>query len=482
MMIGKLTWPLRMALAELRCEWLFSFGVGLAVCSVLTPIMLLWGAKTGVVDSLRTRLLNDPRTRELIPIENNTIPLAWFESMASNPRVGFIVPSARLISLYGNASSEKDLGKKVEVSLIPTSPGDPLGELPASGYPKGKSDPVLCMVSSMVAEDLSLEVGNRIILEQSRFENNSTVRATFPAVIHKVLSSAESKSRAVYLPLNVTEYVEDYKDGREVPAFGWTRAGASRLEVYDSVRVRPIDATKWTDLVNAAEEAAQKLRLSAPARIKVDGVEFIEFTSNDNEISGEDVDVLLKLLVPIFPLVNLHIKPIKAQMELTSGSWSEVELASSGDDWFQVSVLVEMLSTRFPSDSGKVSRKFKITNLKGGTSNLILSFPSEEVSPSGILRVGPKAAGALCAARKRSIEFISSNNSLRPLRTEYLGFRLYAKNLEDVKPLRIQCAQAGIETSTQEDRISQVISLDRGLKRLFMFIAVEADPENRARS
>lgn len=470
--MGKLTWPLRMAVAELRSEWLFSLGIGLAVCSVLTPIMLLWGAKTGVVDSLRMRLLKDPRTRELIPIENNAIPFTWFESMHREPGVGFIVPITRLISLYGNASSEADHGRKVEITLIPTASGDPLGELPVSGDASRLNRPVLCMVSDMVAEELTLGVGSRIVLEISRSESNNTVSATFTAVINKVLSPAESKSREIYLPLSVTEQIEDYKDGRDVPAFGWKRAGAPRLESYDSVRVRPEDLTQWSDLTKAAEDAARTMRLDVSSRIKANDREYIEFRSGENGISGEDLDGLLKRLSPSRPMINLHIEPIKARMEWNSGVWNEIELASSNDEWLDLKTVVELFTTTVPPDSGTINREFKILNPKGGMSRLLLELPKRDGIPSGVLQVGHRIAGAIGVARRRSVEFISKNNSLRPLRTEYLGFRLYAKSLEDVKQLRIQCAKAGIETSTQEDRISQVISLDRGLSRLFMFIAI----------
>ena len=374
-MIGKMTWPLRMALAELRSEWLFSLGVGLAVCSVLTPIMLLWGAKTGVVDSLRMRLLKDPRTRELIPIENNAIPLTWFELMRREPGVGFIVPITRLISLYGNASSEADHGRKVEITLIPTAPGDPLGELPVPGGALRLKHPVLCMVSAVVAEELSLGVGSRIVVEVSRSENNSPVRSSFTAVIHKVLSFAESKSREVYLPLSVTEQIEDYRDGRDVPAFGWKRAGAPRLEFYDSVRVRPEDLTQWSDLTKAAEDAARTMRLDVSSRIKANDQEYIEFGSGENGISGEDLDGLLKRLTPFRPMVNLHIEPVKARMEWNSGVWNEIELASSDDEWLDLKTVVELLTITVPPDSGTTDRELMILNSKGGMSRLLLELP-----------------------------------------------------------------------------------------------------------
>lgn len=471
-MIGKITWPIRMAIAELRNEWLFSFGVALAVCSVLTPIMLLWGAKTGVVDSLRTRLLKDPRTRELISIENEAIPASWFESMRHEPGVEFIVPCVRMISLYGHASSKGSPGNRVEVSLLPTAPGDPLGELPASADAPILNNPVHCTVSSMLAEDLSLTKGSQIVIEQSRVENEINVTASFRAVVHKVLSSAESHSRAVYLPLFVTEMIEDYKDGREVNVFGWKNGGAPRLERYDAVRIYPEDSSNWPKFLNASDSIARQLRLDAPVKIQTGGRDCLEFRSETNSVSADDLDGLLRDVVPFDPIINLHIEPVNARMQGGASPGQEFALTSSDDEWHDINSLVKQRShTTTPSHSDNVA-EFSVISQKGGQSRLVLEWPEGKAFKGGVIKVDSRTAGAVGAAHRTSIEYSGRCNYLRPLRTEYLGFRLYARRLEDVKSLRILCAKSNIATSTQEDRISQVISLDQGLGRLFMFIAI----------
>lgn len=470
-MLGKLFWPLRYALSELRSEWLFGCGVALAVCSVLTPTMLLWGAKTGVVDALRNRLLKDPRIRELSLIEGRTISVQWFEKMRSNSQVGFIVPCVRQISLYGNASGVEKRNTKLEVAYLPTAQGDPLGEWNIDGY-LASCLPVQCMITSSVAENLSIGEGSEIILEQTRTENGSVATASFKAVIRKVAPASVSNSNVVFLPLPVIERIENYKDGRKVGIFGWKQGGSSSLEQYDSVRIKPIDPARWEEFCKSIRDFTQRMKLVEPAnQVGADSIGFLEFKPEIDGFGKDAVNLFLRELPFKELLVNLHVDQVKASLEQGQGrEIKNVWLKSSDETWLRPDEVSELFSSAGKPNPDAGNYRFRVDGHDGLDSRLELMLP-DAPNDSGTIVLGPLESGVLGIARRRPVEFLGSRNDLRPLRTEYLGLRLYAKNLEDVKPLRIRCAQDGVELSTQEDRIAQVLSLDRSLGKLFLFIA-----------
>ena len=81
-------------------------------------------------------------------------------------------------------------------------------------------------------------------------------------------------------------------------------------------------------------------------------------------------------------------------------------------------------------------------------------------------------AGKLALFKERDLSFDPNTKSLVLARRGYAGFRLYARNLEDVEPLKNHFEQKGIAVSTQAERIHDVITLDRYMTIIFWLIAI----------
>lgn len=59
---------LRLAVADYCHERLLSLCAVLTLAAVLTPLLILYGVKFGVVQTLTDRLRNEPRTLEISPV------------------------------------------------------------------------------------------------------------------------------------------------------------------------------------------------------------------------------------------------------------------------------------------------------------------------------------------------------------------------------------------------------------------------------
>src|SRR5262245_45526903 len=72
---------LRLSSADLRHEWILTACLIMAVAAVLSPLLLLFGLKYGTIETLRIRLVQDPRNREIRPLVSKSFAKAWIDDL-----------------------------------------------------------------------------------------------------------------------------------------------------------------------------------------------------------------------------------------------------------------------------------------------------------------------------------------------------------------------------------------------------------------
>ncbi len=467
-MIQKLFWSVRFAFAEIRNEWLFGIGVALAVSSVVTPAALLWGTKSGMIDAMRERLLREPAIRELVGQENHALPIAWFDEKTADPRVAFVIPSVRRISLYGSVAKSGSVEDFVsDVAYLPTAPGDPIGGgvgLPAD-YEGGG---VPCMISARVAESLEAKEGDAIAITVSRIENDAIVQVSLEAKVDRVLAPGDSGAMAIYLPLPVIERIEDYKDGSAVPLFGWGKGVRDSMRTYDSFRIRFDSARSPED--EAAVIADSAVRGKLPLRATSEKGEYEAVANRDGIAHGEVLE-LVRQFRGLDPKVLL-LAEAPFEVESSAGAaGSDGWLQGDPQEWLSLEDFegIEAASPAQAKDDPP-ARVWKIATA-GGTSSLRLRLPAPVASGSRVI-VAPEFLGVVGAAKRRIIDYNTDSGEFRSPRLAYPGFRLYARELEDVRPLRLECEKEGISVRTNEDRIDSVVYLDAALGKFLAFVVV----------
>jgi putative ABC transport system permease protein len=463
-MRSKILWSLRFAISELRSEWLFGVGVAMAVCSVLTPTALLWGAKSGMIQTMRNRMLKDPAILEITGQQNSPIGIEWFTQMRGEPMVAFITPSVANISLYGNVYPESAPDKLLEVAYLPTDIGDPIGG-DLKWNPLQKEESIPCTVTSSVAEKIGLIEGDRVIIESRRFEQGKPVTGSFKSVIKKVLKPHESTIKAIYLPLPVIERIESYKSGYAVPSLGWNKQVIPRLEIYDTLRVKFASAGADSALAAQLDQLTSSMRMTVVRSAQKDG---FEIRSMGEGIEYLDVVKILNQFGHAGPLLNPQ-----AQCEATfAGVGGEkVIIRSSPVGWLTPAEFAEMHSQVSSDHSIKRLAQLEVRSVDANFSELAIEV-GPEFTGTPTIEVSPSLAGIIGAAKRRLVQYNQKTGDLLPLRRTYPGFRLHAKTLEDVKPLRILCEKQGIEVRTNEERIQGVLSLDVVLGKFLVFIVI----------
>lgn len=263
------TWTtmLRLACKDYRHEFLLSACAVLGLAAVLTPLLVLYGVKFGVVQTLTERLRNDPRNLEISPVISGRYTPDYLAKLAAHPDVAFVLPRTRSIAATMDLSTgEGDTRTVLVASLEPTAEGDPLLRRFGAAVPSMPQSPATeaigVTLSSSAAEKLHLKQGDTLNGKVERRFQDKVQTARVALRVAAVLPLAAQQKDVAYVPLALMEATEDYRDGRAVPELGaqngWTGEPRPRGErVYPGFRLY---ARSLDDVMHLREAfAAQKL-------------------------------------------------------------------------------------------------------------------------------------------------------------------------------------------------------------------------------
>jgi len=209
---------IRLSLKDYFHERLLSACAVLGLAAVLAPLLLLFGVKSGIINTMADRLIEDPRNREVTPVGSGRYGEDWFSMAAKRPGVAFVIPQTRSIAasmvLY-NGEGKKP--HSVVVDLIPTGEGDPLLEK-WGRVPKNETSVVL---SNTAARKLNMAAGQEVIGRVGRSVAGIKEQVTIRLKVAAVLPIEAFPREAAFVRLGLLEATEDYRDGRGSEAFGW---------------------------------------------------------------------------------------------------------------------------------------------------------------------------------------------------------------------------------------------------------------------
>jgi len=196
-----------LALADATHEWRSTLCLVLALAAVLAPLLILFGLRYGVVQTLADRMTRDPRNLEIVPIGAGRYDQAFFDKVARWPDVAFLIPKTRSISATIDIFREG--GAPVPAEMIPTAAGDPLLagiRLPAS--------PLQVVLSADAARKMgNVREGQTINGIVSRTVDGRPDNVRLKLEVVAVLPVAALNGEAVFLPLQTLADTESFREG-----------------------------------------------------------------------------------------------------------------------------------------------------------------------------------------------------------------------------------------------------------------------------
>ncbi len=242
------TWSL--AWKDLRHDRRTSLVFVLTVASIVAPLLLLFGLKNGVIDTLRGSLLRDPRNLEVVIYGSVRLERDWLKDLAGRPGVAFLVPKTRTI----NASVDLvDAARRVlpTVEVVPSADGDPL--LPAGSPIPRHPDEVL--VTEIVSKKLQVRTGAPLFAVIKRTLDGEPQQLRVPLKVIGVVPETHFAREALFASLDLLVAAEDYRDG-VLP----DRAQAPIPDGYAAVRTRFASARLYAQGLDQVAPLAEALR------------------------------------------------------------------------------------------------------------------------------------------------------------------------------------------------------------------------------
>lgn len=216
----------------------------LAFAAVIGPLLILFGLKSGVIDTLTRDLLDDPENRRISELGEESFTAEWIAALAQDPGVGFIAPHTRsLAAKVDMLPGDGRVSPLVEITILASGPGDPFLP-PAAAPPEGDQ----VWLSTAAALELGVGPGDpvRVVLDRnlSDFASARPIDLTVAGVIDLALW----RNPGALIPVDLLVAIEQWRDGFSVPERGWDglmrkseqRFASFRLYARDLEDVRPL--------------------------------------------------------------------------------------------------------------------------------------------------------------------------------------------------------------------------------------------------
>lgn len=309
---------LRLALADLWHERGLTFCLVFALAAVISPLLILMGIKHGLVATLRDRLVNDPRNREILPINTQPWKPEQFEEWRNRPDVAFLTPMTRRLSASIRVGVEdSQLDAMEDADVIPSGPGDPLliengAPVPASGT---------CVLSMPLFQLLQQQGLSAVTIAVSRQTEGKLESVRTTLRVAGVATERAMPNAAVFTDLAFLDAVERYRNGEPVPEYRWPGAPSAVLPVYDGVLftvTEPMsDSEQKGLLVNTGFSSIESVANRPPGQqrwlLKASG-------NGDSPVDKDTLTALRRRLPPTATNLSAWVDPIDAVIALSANN------------------------------------------------------------------------------------------------------------------------------------------------------------------
>ncbi len=474
-----------LAWADLKHEWVLTLCMVLAVAAVLGPLLILFGLKHGTIQTMRDRLVQDPRNREIRPMDSRSFSNQWFQALLKDKRVAFVAPSTRQIA--NTVAVSLPGGKRASMDLLPTGPGDPLllengAPVPAKGG---------CVLSAEAARVLGAKAGDVVTARTKRRRGGRLESQSFKLKVAGVLDTRAGSLSAVYVGPELLAAVESYKDGRAVPALGWPGSLPEAYPVFDGVVVvlaKPMQPTMEARLINNTGFTRFKALGGGQAREMLGlalkpGLWGYLLTTSRRPVGMDSVKAVVLKLRGRAAWVLPWVKPFPAKLTPEGGKPREITLAAMPTQ--QQGQAGSPFAGAFPpaaKDDNQLlvpdehqARGKALLEVRFGQRAMSLPVSLDyEAMPGHRVLASARLAGMLNLLKVRRAAWDRNTGKILLARQGYAGFRLYVKTIDDVAPLKVSLEKQGISVHTQAERIRDVNELDGYLSLIFWLIAAVA--------
>ncbi|MDE5832378.1 MAG: hypothetical protein K2H64_05250, partial [Desulfovibrio sp.] len=194
-----------LACRDWKFEYLISICSVMALASMLSPLLVLLGLKNGVIDGMRSRLMEDPGVLVILPKSDaGKFSKEYIEELGKLPGARYAVGRTRDTSTDVRLfNPESD--KRASIAFEPATPGEPLLEKYRAPVPVNGQTPDI-VLSASAAKTLDARVGSDLVADLGRRSPSGkleSAKVTFK--VTGVLPIDAGDRRAAFAPLAFME-------------------------------------------------------------------------------------------------------------------------------------------------------------------------------------------------------------------------------------------------------------------------------------
>lgn len=493
--MGDLFRAVRLAVADLRHEWVLTLCIVLAIATAAAPLIILLGLKEGVVSTLRDRLVEDPVNRELVPRLTQPYAEVFFDELAGRPDVAFVTPSilagASVISARV-ATGEDGRRELVNIGLEPTGTGDPLLLENGVATAPGEGEIVL---SAEGAARLGLASGEASEFLVYRSGRPQPVTLTVSAVLPPRAGDAET----AFAPLALVADIERFKLGLAVPERGWPGDAADPPHAFDALIAftdRPLSASRRVQLrvgVGVTEvreatagEVAAWYGFTPSPDLRIYHLSTTGKTVSQSTLARarDRLRAVGGLVLPLLEPRTLTIDGTPHTVRFFSADSRQAErLSGPATPWGayrrDAGTFAPVPLARPGAPAEEAALTLTIPALPGAADasgdTLDLRAVAAPLPDAIALADGealaPLSLGASLAGAADSRLAVDGAGALQAGPPDFRSFRLYARSIDDVLTLEADLEAGGVPTFTQGRAIERVKELDTALTSIFWILA-----------
>ncbi|WP_371344795.1 ABC transporter permease [Ancylobacter sp. IITR112] len=223
-----------------------------ALAAVLTPLLVLYGLKLGIITGMFAELRADPGILRIGVAGHRPLTEDDIAALRARPETGFVVGAPRSIAASAEMRRDRSALDIISADWLPTAAGDPL--LP-DGFPPIADGQIV--LSERLAEKLLAKPGDRVV--GSVYRNSQTESLDMEMTVALILPrGALEGDRALVSVARLNAMAAFADEINAAPA-----GAAPRAPVYDSLRLYARSIEAVADLERAV--AAYGFRTSSEA-------------------------------------------------------------------------------------------------------------------------------------------------------------------------------------------------------------------------
>ncbi|MBF0891853.1 hypothetical protein HKD28_10615 [Gluconobacter sp. LMG 1744] len=287
----------RLAWYDLLSEKILALCLIIGLAATAAPLIILSGLRGGLVEGLRTVLLEDPHVREISSASNRDFTTGWLDRLRKEPDVVFVMPRTRTLaaSVLLVPPGRPFAGRRIE--LIPSHADDPL-TTPATM----PADESTILLSASAAASLHIQAGDLLELHVTRLGlGPETVR--IPLHVQAITPQRALNRDAAFVSLRLAQTVELYREHSLSWSDAWAQA-ATPAPSYPGFRL-------YTRQINTIPALDTRLRAAG-----------VDISDRAQDVS--DLLLLDQRLTVLFRLTAL-LGVTGFFASLTAALWANVE-------------------------------------------------------------------------------------------------------------------------------------------------------------